>query len=145
MIVQGNQPLAQELLTYTPANGVVRVPVTVAVDMRGSSSEEEIDRQLKAINWDGYHYARIQQRASLHLRNHKAHAVDVEISLRFGGRAEEASDDGRIVLSPFRNDDWERYRGSPAVNNSSTVLWKTELKPGATFAPTAVFHFFARH
>jgi hypothetical protein len=145
MIVQGNQPLAQELLTYTSTGSAVRVPITVAVDLRGSTTEEEIDRQLKSISWDGHHYARIQQRASLQLRNHKDYPVAVEISLRFGGRAEEASDDGRIVLAPFRSDDWERYRGSPAVNNSSTVLWRTELKPGDVFAPTATYHFYARH
>jgi len=36
MIMQGNQPLAQELLTYTPRRMIVRVPVTVSVDTRGA-------------------------------------------------------------------------------------------------------------
>jgi hypothetical protein len=145
MIMQGNQPLAQELLTYTPPKDVCRIPVTVAVDIRGSFREEETDRQLKALTWDGYHYAKIQQRANLYLRNHKPTAVDVEISLRFGGRAEKASYEGCVMLAPYRRDDWEQYRGSQAVNNSSTVLWKRTLKPDEVFEPSVEYHFYTRH
>jgi hypothetical protein len=145
MIVQGQQPLAQELLTYTSPKDVCRVPVTVAVDLRGSFAEQEIDRQLQALNWDNVHYAKIRNRASLTLRNNKAQGVEVEITLRLGGRAEQASHEGRITLAPYRADDWDNYRGSPAVNNSSTVFWKTTLAPGEKFEPTVEYQFYARH
>jgi len=145
MIVQGRQPLAQELLTYTSPKDLCRVPVTVAVDLRGSFAEQEIDRQLQALNWDSCHYAKIRNRASLSLRNNKSQSVDVEITLRLGGRAEQASLDGRITLAPFRAEDWENYRGSPAVNNSSTVFWKTTLPPGEAFEPGVEYQFYARH
>jgi hypothetical protein len=145
MIMQASQPLAQELLTYTSPKGMCRVPVTVAVDLRGHFSEQEIKRQPNALNWDGYHYVKIHQRAALDLRNNKTEAVDVEITLRFGGKVDEATHDGKVTLSPYRPDDWHQYRGSPAVNNSSTVQWKVKLEPGKTFQPTVDYHFYARH
>ena len=55
MIMQGHQPLGQELLTYTSPKSLVRVPVTVSVDTRGTFGETEISRQLKDLQWDGYH------------------------------------------------------------------------------------------
>ncbi|HUT89556.1 MAG TPA: hypothetical protein VMY37_08675 [Thermoguttaceae bacterium] len=145
MIMEQGQPLAQELLTYTSPKGVCRVPITVAVDLRGSFSEQETDRQLNALTWNDYHYAKISQRASLSLHSYKAKAVDVEITLRFGGKADEASADGSITLSPYRAEDWEQYRGDPAVNNGSTVGWKKSLEPGGLFEATVDYHFFTRH
>jgi len=145
MIMERGQPLAQELLTYTSPKGVCRVPITVAVDLRGSFLEHETDRQLKALTWNSHHYAKISQRATLSLRSYKAAAVDAEITLRFGGKADKASAEGTVSLSPYRVDDWERYRGDPAVNNSSTVVWKKSLEPGGLFEATVDYHFFTRH
>ena len=43
-MMQGSQPLAQELLTYTSPKDDVRVPVTVAVVVRGSyTSRSSLD------------------------------------------------------------------------------------------------------
>jgi len=145
LIMQGGQPLAQELLTYTSPKGTCRVPVTVAVDIRGSLQTEEVDRQLQALNWDGYHYAKLRQRTTLDVTSFKPQRVPLEIQLRFGGRAEQASLDGRITLAPYREDDWDQYRGSPAVNNSSTVRWVLNLEPAKKIRPTVDYHFFARH
>lgn len=145
MIMQGNQPLAQELLTYTSPKAVCRVPVTVAIDIRGSFSEQETGRQLKAMTWNNHYYAKINQRATIALHNHKPEAADIEVTLRFGGRADEASHDGNVTLMPYRADDWERYRGDPAVNNSSTVFWRVALGPGETFQPTVDYHFYTCH
>jgi hypothetical protein len=121
------------------------VPVTVAVDLRGTMDTEEIDRQLQALTWDGQRYAKIKQRATLEVTSFKQQAVALEIRLRFGGRAEQASEGGRITLAPYHPDDWNQYRGSPAVNNSSTVYWTLDLAPAKTFQATVDYHFYARH
>ncbi|MFP6668646.1 MAG: hypothetical protein VB876_15110 [Pirellulales bacterium] len=144
MIMEGRQPLAQELLTYTSPKDHCRVPVTVSVDTRGSHSEAEVRRQLTALKWGSYTYAKIQQTAKLDLCNNKSETIHAEITLRFGGKANEASDDGKVTLAPFRAEDWTGYRGHPAVNNSSVVVWKATLKPGDTFEPTVDYHFFTR-
>jgi hypothetical protein len=145
MIMQGHQPLAQELLTYTPPKSLCRVPVTVAVDIQGRFSEKETGRSLKALRWDGYDYAKINQRAELFLHSAKQETVEIEVTARFGGRADEVTDEGKIVLSPYRAEDWQNYRGQPAVNNSSTVSWRIQLAPGKSFEPTVDYHFYTRH
>ena len=144
MIMDGQQPLAQELLTYTSPKDYCRVPVTVAIDVRGSHEEAEFDRQLKALRWSGYDYAKIQERTKLSVKNHKSEPIALEITLRFGGRATEATHDGDIILSPYKSQDWRNYRGAPAVNNSSTVIWKTQVKAGERFEPSVESMFYTR-
>ncbi len=145
MIMQGNQPLAQELLTYTPPKDEVRVPVTVSVDTRGSLTEKEVGRELNKLQWDGHNYARIDKEIKLDLCNNKAIDIDAEITLRVGGKVDKVSDDGEVVLRAFDAADWVQYHGHPAVNNSSQVTWKVRLKPGQNFEPTVVYHHFTRH
>lgn len=145
MILQGQQPLAQELLTYTPPKDEVRVPVTVAVDVRGSLEEKEVDRTLQALKWDGYNYARIEREMKLDLCNNKPIAIEAEITLRVGGKVTKASHEGSVVLNPFDAADWVQYHGHPAVNNSSSVTWKAKLKPGESIQPTIVYHYHTRH
>lgn len=145
LLLQGSQPLAQEMLTYTSPTDDVRVPITVAVDVRGSYSEKEFARKLNDLSWDGWQYARIDKQGALNICNHKKIPVDLEITLHGGGKADEASHDGKVVLGAFEPGDWNNYRGSPAVNNSSTVTWRTKLKPGETFEPSVKYHYFTRH
>ena len=145
LIMQNNQPLAQELLTYTPVKNVVRVPVTVSVDTRGGFVETETKRTLKALYWDNYYYAEIHNQIKLDLLNNKNLPIDIEITLHFGGKADKASLEGDIGLQAYSAADWEYYRGSTAVNNSSTVHWKTSIQPGETFQPTVWYHYYTRH
>jgi hypothetical protein len=144
MLMQGLQPLAQELLTYTSPGGKVRVPVTVAVDLRGSFSEEETGRTLEALRWRSSTYAKIDKIGRMALANDSGRPVQVEITCQLGGRATEASGDGRITLDAFRQEDWTSYSGDPAVNNHSTVTWRSWVKPGAVLRPTVSYHYFAR-
>ena len=145
MIMQGNQPLAQELLTYTPPKDEVRVPVTVSVDTRGSLTEKEVGRELKSLQWEGYNYARIDKEMKLDLCNNKPIDIEAEVTLRVGGKVDKASLDGDVTLGAFDAADWVQYNGHPAVNNSSTVTWKTKLKPGEKFEPSVIYHYFTRH
>jgi hypothetical protein len=145
LIMQGQQPLSQELLTYTSPKNEVRVPVTVSVDTRGSFDEKETGRELNAVSWGGYPYARIEKEARLHLCNNKPIDIDVEITLRLGGKVTETSHDGKVVLGGFNAVDWRDYQGHPAVNNSSQVTWRVKLKPGENFEPTVAYHYFTRH
>ncbi len=145
MITQGNQPLAQELLTYTPPRNEVRLPVTIAIDARGRFEEKELGRDLKALQWEGLNYARIEKEATVTLVNNKKSELDVEITLRVGGKATKATEKGTIVVGAYRAEDWTNSHSHPAVNNGSTVTWKAKLKPGETFEPKATYHFFTRH
>ena len=96
-------PLGQDLLTHTPIGGRVRIPVTVAVDARGSDSEAQTEQVPEALEWANEEYVKVSNRVQLELRNFKDESVDAEITLRFGGRADAASDGGRVSLrAPVR-------------------------------------------
>ncbi len=144
MLLEDGIPLSQELLTYTSPQDEARVPVTVSIDTRGSYTEEEIGRDLDAVTWNGNRYARIIKRASLDLRNNKPIAIEAEITFRFGGKATEATDEGKLTLNAYDAEDWTNYHGDPAVNNSSTVRWNVKLEPGETFRPSVTYHYYTR-
>ena len=144
MFVKGFQPLAQELLTYTSPGGICRVPVTVAVDLQGRVEDSETNRELKALKWRGYDYAKVFGQIAVELANNKTETVPVEVKLRFGGKANKASLNGKISLEAFRNEDWHHHNGD-AINNSSVVRWKTNIEPGECFKPVVDYEFFLRH
>ncbi|WP_372368713.1 hypothetical protein [Candidatus Uabimicrobium sp. HlEnr_7] len=145
MIMQGQQPLAQELLTYTSSGSKVRVPVTIAVDIQGTVNEKETKRQPRDLKWDGYHYVKVNNQAKLDVCNNKRGAIDIEIIFAFGGKATQASDDGNVTLHAYNSRDWNNYRGSSAVNNSTTVKWKKTIKAGESFMPQVDYFYYIRH
>jgi hypothetical protein len=144
-LLDGAQPLGQELLTYTGAGGRVRVPITVAIDLRGDVDEREAGRTMNALEWMRNRYARIDKSARLTITSFKQNAVDVEIVCRLGGRADAATHDGAIVLGAFEKGDWVNYLGHPAVNNHSEVAFTLRLPPGEAVTPEIEFHYFTRH
>lgn len=144
MLLDGAQPLAQELLTYTSVGDAVRVPVTVAVDVSGGLVEKETKRLHSALTWGGHRYTRIDRRSTLSLCNHKAAPITIEVVCDLPGKATAASKDGAISLSEFRRGDWAYYRGHPAVNNHSTIRWTLTLKPDEPVELTVDLHYFLR-
>ena len=143
MFVDGFQPLAQELLTYTSPGGICRVPITVAIDLRGKADDREVSRDLEALEWRGRTYAKVVGKINAELANNKSVKVPVEMSIRFGGKATRASDDGKVSLSAYSEEDWEGRRGD-AINNSSVVRWKAEIEPGERFKPEVDSEFLLR-
>ena len=143
MFVDGFQPLAQELLTYTSPGGICRVPITVAIDLRGKADDREVSRDLQALKWRGRTYAKVVGKINAELANNKSVKVPVEMSIRFGGKATKASDDGKVSLSAYNEEDWEGRRGD-AINNSSVVRWKAEIEPGECFKPEVDYEFLLR-
>jgi len=132
LMMDGYLPVGQELLTYTSVGGICQVPLTVAVDVRGTYSEEETARVPKAIRLDGNDYTRISKKGTLRVTNYKKEPVALIITCEFGGNATEATDDGRIAVSDYVRKDWASSRGHPALNGHSTIVWELELKPGET-------------
>ena len=144
MFVDGFQPVAQELLAYTSPGGTCRVPVTISVDMKGKVSDRETDRELDAVAWRRNKYARVKGKTEIELANNKFEPVNVEIRLRFGGKAKTVSDDGTFRLESYRAEDWVNRQGD-AINNSSEVVWKSRVKPGECFKPSVDYEFLLRY
>lgn len=144
MIMDGMQPLAQELLTYTSPGGICRVPVTVSIDLRGKVEDTEIKREFNALKWRGNDYARVEGKIDVELANNKTEPVSVDVRLRLGGKATQASDDGEIALAAFREEDWHNRQGNP-INNSSEVRWTETIQPSECFKPTVNYEFYLQH
>ncbi len=123
----------------------MRVPVTVAVDLRGEYTEEETGRKLDALEWLGHRYARIEKTGRIELTSFEREAVDLEITCRLGGHADKVSHDGRIAVGAYEAADWLNYIGHPAVNNHSVVDFTLRVEPGETATLEVRYHYFTRH
>lgn len=144
MIMDGMQPLAQELLTYTSPGGICRLPVTVSVDLRGKVEDTEIKREFNSLKWRGNDYARVNGKIEVELSNNKTQPISVDVRLRFGGKTTQASDDGKISLEAYRAEDWHNHQGNP-INNSSEVRWTATIATGEFFEATVNYDFYLQH
>jgi hypothetical protein len=132
LALDGYLPLAQELLTYTSVGAKCQIPLTVAVDVRGTYSEEDTGREPKALRFNGTDYARISKKGTLRVTSYKTEPIDLIVTCQFGGNAASASDNGTITMTDFQSADWSNFSGHPALNPHSTVEWQLTLKPGET-------------
>lgn len=144
MLNDGFQPLAQDLLTYTSAGNVCRVPVTIAVDVHAKLKDREVDRELQSLRWRGNGYARVEGQIEIEVTSGKAKAIPLEIDLRFGGKATSVTDDGEINLSAFRREDWGEA-GGDAINQSSRIQWRGNVSTEEPFTPKVAYHYWIRY
>ncbi len=146
-LFSGGRPVAQDLVTYTPVGGTVRIPLTVAVDVRGEYEAREISRKMDALEFDGRKYAEVEEEGLLTVRSYKAVPIVLEAHLRIAGRAAlpEAGDGGEVRVGLFRPEDWRDYRGSPAVNNSSEVRLTIPLGLGESATRRLRTTYYLRH
>ncbi|MHC4220092.1 MAG: hypothetical protein ACYSU7_16730, partial [Planctomycetota bacterium] len=114
MLMRSFLPLGQELLTYTPLGGRSLVPITVAVDVRGTYEEEEIEREPDALRWNGYQWALVRKKGTVTVTNYRSEPTDMLVTVGTGGKAESASDDARIKINATRVEDWNG--GHAAIN-----------------------------
>lgn len=129
LVMRGQLPQAQELLTYTPRGGRTLVPLTVATDVRSLHEESELERKEDALKSHGNRYARIRKKGTLTLFNPRAERLALRVHLSTGGKVEQVSKDGLVKVDDFRAEDWEDRRLA-LVNAHSDVEWTLILAPG---------------
>jgi hypothetical protein len=134
LLLRGDLPLGQDTLAYTSRGSRVLVPVTVAVDVRGSYAESEIQRRPNSVLIGTHHYTSVTKRVEVTVTNRRAERADVRVALSTGGRVTTASGGGAIVHDTFRAEDWPG--GGHSVNNHSDVTWDAVLEPGQTVTLT---------
>jgi hypothetical protein len=142
LLLKGDVPLCQNLLTYTPIGGKSLLPMTVAVDLRGTWTEQEVERTANVLSWSNAQYSQVRKKGTISLTSHRKEPSAVRATLAVGGRVEEASAGGTVVLNDLRSADWA---GSAyAVNNHSDVTWELTLAPGETKTLEVTFSFYVR-
>ncbi|HUT34997.1 MAG TPA: hypothetical protein VNE39_16015 [Planctomycetota bacterium] len=145
LVMDGYLPIGQELLTYTSPGGKCQVPLTVAVDVRGTYEESETERIVKAVHFQGYDYAKITKKGTLRVTNYKKKPITLYLACQFGGNAVEASDDGKIAVTDYQAGDWQNVQGHPSLTGHSTIRWELTVEPGATKEVTCRYAFHVRH
>lgn len=137
LIMQGDLPVAQELLTYTSAGGKVLVPETIAVNVRATRSETMTEHTPGKYRQDGVDFAIVKKDGAVTVTNHERFRVPMRVSIGTGGKVEKASDGAKVSLDDLHSDDWS---ASPVarVNQHSDVVWEFELAPGET--RTVTYH-----
>lgn len=144
LVMDGDLPVCQELLGYTPDGGRAQLPVTIAVDIAATYVEEETARERGAVRLDGDEFVRVAKRGTVRVTNARREAAELMVSFHAGGNATRASDEGKVTLGDFRNTDWTHFRGNPALTGHSTILWSVRLDPGATRELTCEYEYFVR-
>nr|MBA2627212.1 hypothetical protein [Gemmatimonadales bacterium] len=143
LIIRDTLPIGQDLLTYTPVGSASLMPVTVAIDMCGGYSEEELSRQPNGLHWNGYDYGLIRKKATITVRNLRKQPSLTRVSVALGGKAEKISDGGTIQLNDHRSDDWSENSGREA-NNHSDLSWEFTLDAGASKTLICEFGYYQR-
>ncbi len=142
MILQNDLPLGQDLLTYTSPGGTSLLPITIAVDLRSTLCEEEIERQPNALKWNGNSYSLIRKKGTITLTSFRKTKSDMRITLSLPGKASNVSNKGNLRIDDFHTDGWRD--GYFWQNNHSDLFWELELDPGKTIELTYHVSFYVR-
>jgi hypothetical protein len=140
IILRGNLPMGQDLLTYAPPGGTSLLPMTVAVNLRGTLAEEEIERKPNVLGWGGHSYSLISKKGTVTLTSFRDADSDVRVTVSLPGKADEVSGDGHIRIDDFHPGDWQG--GGFWQNNHSELVWELNLKPGQTVEMTYTVSFY---
>lgn len=140
LVLQREIPIAQNLLRFTSVGAKTLLPLTIAVDLPARYEEVETGRTLNALVKDGRTYGLVRKKATIVLRSRRTEASRMLLSLRLGGKADAATNDGRITLDDQHAEDWEGH--APLLNNRSEVRWELDLAAGATVTLETTFSFY---
>jgi hypothetical protein len=140
IILRGNLPMGQDLLTYAPPGGTSLLPMTVAVNLRGTLAEEEIERKPNVLNWGGHSYSLIRKKGTVTLTSYRDADSDMRVTVSLPGKADAVSGDGRVRIDDFHPGDWQD--GGFWQNNHSELVWELNLKPGQTVEMTYTVSFY---
>ena len=114
----GELPLAQDTLSYTPPGGQGTLKLTVATEVRAEQSQ--IEKSRHQINEAGYNYDEVTVDGKLRLTNGKNKEIAMLVNKSLVGEVLEAPDG-------------EKSKGAgnlTAVNAHSDIRWEFKLAPG---------------
>ncbi len=142
MILRGSLPVGQDLLTYTAPGGTSLLPMTVAINLRGTLAEEEIGREPNVLRWGDHSYSRIRKKGTVTLTSFRETKSRARVAVSLPGKADKISGDGKLRIDDFHTSDWQS--GGFWQNNHSELIWELELEPGKTVELTYHVSFYVR-
>ncbi|MDP6629735.1 MAG: hypothetical protein QGH42_02640 [Kiritimatiellia bacterium] len=120
--VDGDRPLTEDLLHYTPLGGRAELRVTTAINVAHETSESEVERKLKAHSPShNYYLDLVTLEGTLMVKNFEKRTATVVVTAAAPGKPLSASDEGRLSVDTTRLKLQERC---------GTLEWTIALKPG---------------
>lgn len=144
MILRGGLPMGQDLLTYTPPGSATLLPMTVAVNLRGTLEEEETERKPEALRRNGYTYQWIRKKGTIELSSYATEERQMRVTVSLPGKAGEVSDGGEVHIEDGHPREWNDASHAWKVNNHSDLAWELTLEPGKVVELTYEVEFFVR-
>jgi hypothetical protein len=155
LVLRNGDVLAQGLMTYTSVGSTIDLPITAAVDILITKSEEEVGRIPNAKKWAGSNYMQVDLKGSTSLKNFKSKPVELEVVRYVLGQVDETTNDGTITKSSvfgealsgmnFQLYNWYNW---PSwwhhFNGINRVTWNFELKPKEKIGLEYKYHYFFR-
>ncbi|QUW03743.1 hypothetical protein J8C06_04740 [Chloracidobacterium validum] len=121
LVVRGNQPLAQEVLNYTPDGATTSLRLTLATDIRVSRAEQEVKRENDAITINRTTYSIVTIAGTLKLKNYKSTDVRMLVRKNIAGEVLSVSPNGKVERPA---------QAIQSVNPASRVMWEFPMKAG---------------
>jgi hypothetical protein len=135
MVVHGNRPIAQEILSYTPKGATGLLRLTVASDIHVDKEEVEIDRVKGIVHSGGNAYDAITVEGTLRIHNYKSTDAPMRISRNIVGEVVSASNDGKFHKTAT---------AIQALNPNSVIEWEFPVKSGEQIRVKYRYKFLVR-
>lgn len=134
--VAKNQVLGQDMLNYTSPGAKARLKVTKAMDIRADQNEVEVAREQGALRpRDGSVWDLVTVNGVIRVTNRKREDVELRATKFVVGTVDQANLGGEIE---------KEVRGLRAVNATSTVDWRRNMKPGEEIELSYTYRTYVR-
>jgi len=119
---KGNKkPISQDLLSYTPLKGDNSLKLTESPDIKVSQNEKETDRKTNIRRRGEVQYDQITVEAEIKIKNYKTKDVKINVKRLVSGELLKSNVDWKKT---------DKINYSNYLNQSSQVIWETNLKAG---------------
>ena len=121
IVIHGNRPIAQEMLSYTPQGAAGLLRLTLASDIHVQRDETEIERIKAAVRSGGSNFDAITVEGTLTIHNYKKTDAPMHIIRNIVGE----------VLSSTNNGKSKKTVASiQSVNPNSVIDWELVVRAG---------------
>lgn len=154
LVLSQGRVLAQGRMSYTPKGRESDLEINVAIDVGVDIDEHETKREPGPFRFGDENFARVDVAGTIALHNHKQVPVEIEVSRRSLGLADDVGQDGskrQLDLVQLQGDGqpaWWGWWSWPywwfARNGFAEFRWHVTLAPGAATSLEASWHYFWR-
>lgn len=119
MVVNGDRPVSQDTLGYTPAGGKNTVKITMVTDVVAQQEQTELSRV--PFKTDSRTFQDVTINGKLTIRNFKQTPITIDVTKTLVGDVVEAGQEGKVT---------KLGKKVAAINPTSKIKWRMQINPG---------------